>query len=197
MTLKTIGDTSSPMTSTEIISWSLRDTDKMTDFHAEITWLSGDTDTFKGLVQKEPGKYQYSFSILHNEQRQLGFDMDLLYQYQQQDLDVKGLTKLELPSHLIQHELEIIQRQQLVSRTESIMWSTSDSSEPKGLKYHYRQDKNQGQSADYTFWVQRISSQEATETFSSHFFQSQDKTQLIIANQHPTDESRCLDWKVR
>ena len=195
MSLKTIGDTSSPMTSTEIISWSFRNTDSMTDFHAEITWVSGDTDTFKGLVQKEPGKYQYSFSILHNEQRQLGFDLDLLCQYDQEELDVKGLTKLEFPSHLIKHEVEIIQRRQMVSRSESIMWSTSDSSEPKGLKYHYRVDKNQGQSVDYTFWIQRISDQ-VTETFSSHYLKTQDKTQLSLSNQHPNDESRCLDWKV-
>ena len=196
MTLKTIGDTSSPTTSTEIISWSLRNSESMTDFHAEITWVSGDTNTLKGLVQKEPGKYQYSFSILHNEQRQLGFDLDLLCQYHQDlELDVKGLTQLEFPSHLIKHEVEIIQRRQLVSRTESIMWSTSESSEPKGLKYQYRADKNQGQSVDYTFWIQRISSQ-VTETFSSHYLKTQDKTQLSISNQHPSDESRCLDWKV-
>ena len=86
MTLKTIGDTTSPSTSSEIISWSFRNTAKVTDFHAEITWLSGDTDAVKGIVQKEPGMYQYSFSILHNEQRQLGFDVDLSYQYSQQVL---------------------------------------------------------------------------------------------------------------
>ena len=102
---------------------------------------------------------------------------------------------MEFPSHLIKHEVEIIQRRQLVSRTESIMWSTSESSEPKGLKYQYRADKNQGQSVDYTFWIQRISSQ-VTETFSSHYLKTQDKTQLSISNQHPSDESRCLDWKV-
>ena len=101
---------------------------------------------------------------------------------------------MEFPSHLIKHEVEIIQRRQLVSRTESIMWSTSESSEPKGLKYQYRADKNQGQSVDYTFWIQRIS--EVTETFSSHYLKTQDKTQLSISNQHPSDESRCLDWKV-
>ena len=84
MTLKTIGDTSSPSTSTEILSWSFRNNEKMTDFHAEMTWLSGDTDTIKGTIQKEPGLYQYSFSILHNEHRQLGFDLDLSYQYSQQ-----------------------------------------------------------------------------------------------------------------
>ena len=147
------------------------------------------------LVQKEPGKYQYSFSVLHNEQRQIGFDLDLLCQYDQEELDVKGLTKLEFPSHLIKHVVEIIQRRQMVSRSESIMWSTSDSSEPKGLKYHYRVDKNQGQSVDYTFWIQRISDQ-VTETFSSHYLKTQDKTQLSLSNQHPNDESRCLDWKV-
>ena len=25
---------------------------------------------------------------------------------------------------------------------------------------------------------------------------TQDKTQLSLSNQHPNDESRCLDWKV-
>ena len=108
------------------------------------------------------------------------------------------MTRIDLPSHAIEHELEIVQRSQLFSRTESLMWSTrSDPLMPKeGLKYQYRIDKNQGQSVDYTFWLQRISAM-VTETFSTHYLKTKDKTQLLIATEHPQDESRCMDWKVR
>ena len=98
MTLKTIADTTSPSTSTEVISWSFRNDAKMTDFHAEITWVSGDTDTLKGLVQKEPGHYQYSFSTLHNEHRHFGFDLDLSYQYHQ------AVSTINLTAHIVHNQ---------------------------------------------------------------------------------------------
>ena len=77
-TLETVWDTKRENTTTEILYVGLQKSGSSYFYNGQFTWSNMDIDEISGNIEKNPGKFLSTLSILHNNERQFGFDMTIV-----------------------------------------------------------------------------------------------------------------------